>query len=82
MQTLEILIFFFQRKRQRSLEIYRLKNFLTQTQTEFFQLLSMVMYIPLIYTWFEKNAGVDRSSYLYRVNQKLSLTNAFVLYLN
>ena len=60
-----------------SLEIYRLAKFLTLIQTEFFQYLSRLC----TYLWgihsLKNNSAVSRSGYLYGVNQKFSLGNAF-----
>ena len=68
---------FFQWRRPWSLEIYRLAKFITLIQTEFFQYLSRLC----TYHWgigsLKNNSAVSRSGYLYGVNQKCSLANAF-----
>ena len=60
-----------------SLEIYRLAKFLTLIQTQFFQYPSRLY----AYLWginrLKNNSAVSRSGYLYGVNQKFSLGNAF-----
>ena len=71
---------FLQWRRPWSLEIYRLAKFITLIQTEFSQYLSRLC----TYHWdigsFKNNSAVSRSGYLYGVNPKCSLANAFFLY--
>ena len=60
-----------------SLEIYRLAKFLALIQKQFFQYPSRLC----AYLWginsLKNNSAVSRSGYLYGVNQKFSLGNAF-----
>ena len=70
---------FFQWRRSWNLEIYRLAKLLTMILTEFFQNLSRLC----TYLWgihsLKSNSAVSRSGYLYGVNQKYFLANAFFL---
>ena len=70
---------FFSEGGREDLEFYRLAKFLTPIQTEFFQYLSRLC----TYLWgihnLKNNSAVQRSTYLYGVNWKFSLANAFFL---
>ena len=63
-----------------SLELYRLAKSLAPIQTELFKFLSRLC----TYFWnihnLKNNSSLSRAGYLYRVNQKFSLTNAFVFF--
>ena len=78
MQTLESLIFLVKAAvKFRNLQISKILN--TDTN-KIFPIPFKVMYISLRYTKFEKQFAESRSGYVYRVNQKYSLANAFFPY--